>query len=157
MLEMPDKKEFSNLYLSRATVFDLAEKYFVSVTTISRWIKIFGLIKTGTYLKKKDLQKLLKKKTTYTEMAKKLDCSLPTLKTYLKKYKLITCKFTRSIPLDMEEIYKLRVNSKWTFLELAELYQVSMTPIRKRCEKYNFPKVKVEQEARTWRRIGGKL
>ena len=93
MLEMPDKEEFSKLYLSHATVFDLADKYFVSTFTISRWIKKFGLIKTGKYLNKKDIEKLLKKKMTYLEMAKKLNCSAPTLTTYLKKFGLFEHRY----------------------------------------------------------------
>jgi arginine repressor len=137
-LEMPDKKEFSKLYLSHSTVFDLAEKYFVSVTTISKWIKAFGLVKTGNYLRKEDIQRLLKMKLTFKEMAKKLDCSIPTLSRYLKKFGLIKNKV---VQIDIKELYNLRVNSEWTIIELAQLYEVSTTTIEKRCKEHEFPKV----------------
>jgi len=156
-IEMPDKEEFSELYLSHVTIPELAEKYFVSDRVVNRWAKSFGLSKIRKYLKKEDIQKVFNRGTTYTEMARQLDCSTPTLTTYLKKYNFITEGFVKRIKLDMNEVYELRVNSRWTFMELAELYETNDATIRDRCKKHNFPKVKVEQEARTWRRIGGKL
>ena len=154
-LELPNKKEFSNLYLGRVTVLELSEKYFVSTSVIGKWIKEFKLIKIGRYLKREDIKKLLKKNITFTKMAKQLNCSQATLKIYIKKYGFNVGKYVRTIPINIEELYELRVNSKWTFCELAELYQVTITTVEKRCKDYNFPKVKVDQEARTWLRVGG--
>ena len=152
MLEMPDKKEFSDLYLSHANITDLAIKYFVSTNTIGKWIKKFGLSKTGKYLKKEDIEKLFKKKMTHIKMAKELDCSGPTLTSYLKKFGL---KESKPNLINIKEMYELRVNSKWTFEELAELYKTTNNMIQTRCREHNFPRVKVDQEARTWRRVGG--
>ena len=152
MLEMPNEKEFTELYLSHANITDLAIKYFVSTGTIEKWIKKFGLIKIGKYLKKEDLENLINKGTTYTEMQKLLDCSHATLKIYIKKFGL---EVNKNI-IDIDEMYELRVNKKWTFNELAELYKTSNQMIQNRCRENNFPKVQVERQKNNWQIAFGK-
>ena len=41
----------------------------------------------------------------------------------------------------MKELCELRVNSKWTFEELAELYQITNAAIQAKCKNNNLPKV----------------
>lgn len=87
-LQAPDKTEFSELYLGRTTVIELSEMYFVSTQTIAKWVRDFGICKVGKYILKEDIEKLLGKGLTQKEMSKELNCSKPTLITYLKKYEL---------------------------------------------------------------------
>ena len=101
-------------------------------------------------LKKKDLEKLQTEKLNYIEMAKRLDCSLPTVKKYLKKYELIG-KYVRTIPVDIDELYKLRVEQRWTYRRLAKYYNVSDTTLRNRCEEFDFPVVNAGRKASEWR------
>ena len=41
----------------------------------------------------------------------------------------------------IEELYELRVNCKWTFEELAELYEITTPAIQAKCKNNNFPKI----------------
>ena len=45
----------------------------------------------------------------------------------------------------MKELCELRVNSKWTFEELAELYEMTNAAIQAKCKKHNFPKVNLRE------------
>lgn len=145
---MPNEKEFSDLYLSRTTVVELARKYFVSTNVIAGWVRVFGLSKVGKYLKKEDIEKVLRKKTTHIKMAKELNCSGPTLTSYLIKFGLKENK--PDYLIDIKEMYELRVNSKWSFGELAELYETSNQMIQNRCKQNGFPKVKVIKQKNLW-------
>jgi len=47
--------------------------------------------------------------------------------------------------INTDELYKLRVDRRWTYEELAELYRVRVTTIKNRCKKYDFPAIKVNR------------
>lgn len=147
MLEIPNKEEFSKLFKSKMSYEKLAEEYFVSPLIISNWVKHFKLSRKK-YPEKNDIEELLKNKTTQIEMAKKLGCSTTTLITYIKKYGLEVSKTV----IDVKEMYELRVNCKWTFEELAELYKTSNQMIQDRCRQNGFPKVKVAKQTNLWQR-----
>ena len=92
----------------------------------------------------------LKEEELVKLQAERLNCSLPTVKKYLKKYELIGA-YVRTIPINMDELYKLRVECEWTYRELAELYQVADTTLRNRCEEFEFPEVHVGRQNNNWR------
>lgn len=88
MLEIPNKEEFTKLCEDRVQSKDLAKKYFVSATTIQRWVKFYGLNKRGYKFKKEVLEELISTSLTKNAIAEKLGCSTNTLNTYLNKYGL---------------------------------------------------------------------
>lgn len=47
--------------------------------------------------------------------------------------------------INIDELYKLRVDSRWTYEELAELYYVSVKTAINRCKENNFPAIKVNR------------
>lgn len=47
--------------------------------------------------------------------------------------------------INIEELYKLRVDNRWTYEELAELYRVSENEIIKWCNELDFPAIKVNR------------
>ena len=96
-------------------------------------------------LQKENLKYCLELNLTLSQMAERLDCNSATVTSYLKKFGLKS-KFKKEIKLDMNELYKLRVISRWNYSELAELYKVSITTIMKTCNKFKFPKIKTDYQ-----------
>lgn len=146
MLDLPDKKEFSRLYLKRVPVWSLAERYFVSEGTIFRWAKEFGISNKGDFLDKRKLKKLFDSGLSVSKISQRLCCSKPTVRKYLKKYGITKTTAKPKIQIDIEEMYRLRVACKWTYKELGELYQVSFMFIKYRCVEFNFPVVRVGRQ-----------
>lgn len=156
--ELPDRKEFTKLHTSRATVPQLADKYFVSESTINRWIKIYGLEnKLGKYILKEELERLFNIYPDSYYIAKRLGVDHQTVNKYLIQYKLIQRVVGHKIKLvDIKELYELRINQKWTFKALGKHFNVSLRTIQNRCEENEFPPVKAENMRNKWK-LGNKV
>jgi len=154
MLIMPSKEELTADYENGKTEDELIAKYFVSRTTLYRWSRKYNLKRNVDYIKKEDLEKLFNEGITYREMAKRLYCDHLTVWKYLVKFGIVedtNDNRKRKKLTDIKELYELRVNSKWTFEELAELYKVSQRTVQNRCEENSFPTVKVDTMKHTWK------
>lgn len=142
-IDMPNKKEFTELYLSKISRDDIAEKYYISLPTLDSWAKHFGISRKLVVPTKTDIEDILKTDLGREEMAVKANCSIPTFRKYMKLYGL-EHTFNRNVTkIDMDELYRLRVDCQWTYKDLAELYQTSDFYIRKQCVRLGFPEVKV--------------
>lgn len=144
MYSLPNKIEFTELYLNYTDIFDVAEKYKVSDQTIFNWAKRLGISRKVAAPTKDTIKALIKENLTQKETSIKAKCSIPTLKKYIELYKL-EAHYINIKKIDIDELYRLRVECKWTYRELAELYQVADTTLRTRCKEFDFPKVKVER------------
>jgi DNA-binding CsgD family transcriptional regulator len=131
MLELPDKKEFTKLYMEDCmSLENLAAKYFVSIGPIARWIKVFGLSRRGKFIPQKKLKELIDRGLNNKQIATWLGCTEKTVGIYIKKYELITESFektTLEIP-SKSELIKL-CEERTTVKELAEKYFVGTTTI----------------------------
>lgn len=153
MLSIPNQKEFTDLYLnSQVKRSTIAAKYYVSEGTIDIWAKGFGITRKGNKLKKEDLQGCLDCSLTLKQIAEQLNCTGITVTTYLKMFNLKS-KFKKEVNLDVDELYRLRVVEKWNYGELAELYKASDATVRRKCEEFEFPRIKVDvQDDRWWKK-----
>lgn len=86
MLEMPSKAEFIESSEKRVSNTELAKIYFISKTTIDRWIRFYGLNRKRTGFKKEILERFIKTDMTKKAIAEELKCNINTLNTYLNKY-----------------------------------------------------------------------
>ena len=137
-IEIPSKQELTNIYMQKnATAEKLALKYYVSKSTFNAWLKLYGISKHKE-INKIDIEQYLKDGMTYDTIINKLDCTIQTLYSYIRKYNLKR-KFEK-ISLDTVELYRLRVLELWTIAELAELYNVSTFTIQVNIK--GFPKIR---------------
>ena len=97
---------------------------------------------TDNKLSKEDLQGCLDCSLRLKEIATRLKCNGITVTRYLKKFGLKN-EFKKKLNVDVDELYKLRVESHWNYEDLAELYKGSQAGIRKICEHFKFPKIEV--------------
>ena len=143
---MPSKEELVELYKTN-TVPILADNYFVSTGTVANWLRQYKISKENAKFTKEIFADLINAGMSVSEIASKLDCSLPTVRHYLKAWNLKELNpFRQNIKdIDKEEIYKLRVESLWSMVELAELYKVSLSTISVYLARNNFPVVRVER------------
>jgi len=147
-----NRKVFTDQYLNYKNIEDLAKQYGCTGQTIQNWAKKFG-ISRKINISKKMLKKVLIKNLTSTETAAKLKCSTPTLYKYMKLYK-IEHNFNPFKKINIDDLYKLRVIERRTYKYMANLYSVSDTFIRNRCNEFEFPPVdanKKNREAIEWK------
>ena len=54
------------------------------------------------------------------------------------------------IPVDIDELYKLRVVERWTYRKLAKHFNVSDTTLINRCKDNGFHDFKVAKKTKEW-------
>jgi len=99
---------------------------------------------TSNRLSKEDLQGCLDCSLNLKEIAARLKCNGITVTNYLKKFGLKS-EFRKELNINIDELYKLRVESQWNYEDLAELYKASKSGIRKTCERFDFPPIEVDK------------
>ena len=145
-----NKEEFTEQYLNCKSIEALAEQYRCSEQTIKNWAKKLGISRKLIITKEKLEKVLAENNISQLGMIERLKCSYPTFKKYMKLYELDTT-FTKVIPINMDDLYRLRVTERKTYRQIAKLYGVSDTTLRNRCEEFDFPPVNAGRKTNTWK------
>ncbi|MBS1038082.1 COG3415 family protein [Gluconobacter cerinus] len=82
-------------------------------------------------ISKEDLEKILKEENNYYKIAKKLNCSDTTVRSYCKKYGL------NKKALILKEELEEQINMNKTPKEMAEIFNCSIVSVRSYLSKYN--------------------
>ena len=149
MLEPVNRMEFFKDYEAMVTIEKLAEKNFVCMETVKRWIRMFNLSRNRRMPapSKSKIIKLVAEKKTRKAIAELVGVKPNILDKYIKQYGIEThFNQKKVIHVDMDEVYRLRVEEKWPFSRIGRYFKLAESTIRMRCVAANFPKVKVKIE-----------
>lgn len=159
MIPAPNKEELAEVFKNNKSMETIAEIYYVSTWTIKKWAKHYNLSRSRVKPapNKEIVQLMVSQGMTRKEIAKEVGLKPFTLSSYIKKYEIETDFIHhKGKEIDIAEMTRLRVNSKWTFEELAELYQVSDSTIQSRCKEYGVEEIKVGRQRNDWKLASNK-
>lgn len=159
MIDMPSKEDLMEVFKNNRSIEVIAELYYVSTWTIKKWAKHYNLSRSRVKPapNKEKVQLMVANGMTRKDIAKEVNLKPFTLSSYIKSYGIETDFIHRKAKeIDIAEMTRLRVESKWTFEELAELYQVSDSTINSRCKEYGVEEIKVGRQHNDWKMASNK-
>ena len=161
MLEPINREEFFKDYEAMVSIEKLAEKNLVCEETVDKWIRLFGLSRDRRIPKpsKAKLTKLVAEKKTRKDIAELVGLKPNMLDKCLKEYGIATnFRQKKIVEIDMSEVYRLRVEEKWSLNRIAKHFKLALSTVRLRCIAANFPavKVKIEWQPKEWKLASNK-
>lgn len=88
MVEVPNKEEFEKSYFEGLSFGELADKYFVSMSTIYTWVRKFNLDRTKMTIIENGLKELFHAGFDSKYIAKVFKSNEKTIKKYIENYGL---------------------------------------------------------------------
>lgn len=160
MMPIMGLEEFTKIYTTdKRSLEILSEVYNISVYHLCKLAKHYGMNRSRrkTAPDKEILESMIENGMTRKEIAEEFKFSPFTVDKYITKYDIeVDFKHKNSKEIDIAEMTRLRVESLWSFNELAELYQVSGPTIQNRCREFDVEKVIVKRQGNDWRLASSK-